>query len=130
MGRRPISAIVPPAPSENTYRPSLSTPRSTICAEDVNRASPRQYQAMGYIARGSWFFGFDVGADEYGFPGDVQAWVAVGCTEDLRGITSLRELCVRCLYVRRRISAFCRASWCKLVRRQFQQISPRYTDGS
>src|SRR5579859_753776 len=39
MGRRPISAIVPPAPSENTYRPSLSTPRSTICAEDVNRAS-------------------------------------------------------------------------------------------
>src|SRR5579859_3046181 len=38
MGRRPISAIVPPAPSENTYRPSLSTPRSTICAEDVNRA--------------------------------------------------------------------------------------------
>src|SRR5579859_4449050 len=39
MGRRPISAIVPPAPSENTYRPSLSAPRSTICAEDVNRAS-------------------------------------------------------------------------------------------
>jgi hypothetical protein len=38
-GRSPTSAIVPPAPSENTLAPCLSTPRNTNCVEDVNRAS-------------------------------------------------------------------------------------------
>ena len=32
------------------------------CAPSGNAPSPRQYQAIGYIAQGSWFFGFDVGA--------------------------------------------------------------------
>jgi RHS repeat-associated protein len=31
------------------------------CAPSGNAPSPRQYQAMGYIARGSWIFGFPVG---------------------------------------------------------------------
>jgi len=32
------------------------------CAPSGNAPSPRQFQAMGYVARGSWFFGFGVGA--------------------------------------------------------------------
>jgi RHS repeat-associated protein len=31
------------------------------CAPSGNAPSPRQYQAMGYVAQGSWLFGFFVG---------------------------------------------------------------------
>jgi RHS repeat-associated protein len=32
------------------------------CPQSGNAPSPRQYQAMGSIAQGSWFFGFGIGA--------------------------------------------------------------------
>lgn len=82
------------------------------CPPSGNAPSPRQYQAMGSIAGGSWFFGFGVGAGaNLGSLAMFKRGGAIGCASDLRRVPSLRELRVRRLYVRRRISAFWRTGW-------------------